>query len=85
MVNLTVKNQIRVLDVSIHNGLDLTRSANGSQSDYTVSESSLMGAPTSYYVHNNDQRHMLDFLEESHKPWLVAVTTLIESPMKMYV
>lgn len=50
-----------------------------------MTESSLLGAPTTYYVHNNDQRHVFDFLEADHKPYLVAVTALIESPMKMYV
>jgi hypothetical protein len=63
----------------------VTRSANGTQGDYSVTESTLMGAPSTHYVHNNDQRHVFDFLEESHKPYLVAVTALIESPMKMYV
>ena len=28
---------------------------------------------------------MLDFLEEENRPYLVAVTTLVESPMKLFV
>lgn len=50
-----------------------------------MSETSIMGAPATYYVNNQDQRHMLDFLDSNHRPYLVAVTALIESPMKMYV
>lgn len=28
---------------------------------------------------------MLDFLDAEHRPYLVAITCIIESPMKMYV
>ena len=86
MANLTVNQpSIKVLKVEIQHGLQVERSANGSEDQYTVSQSSVLGAPTNYYVPKNDQRSFLDFLEEDHKPYCVAVTALIESPMKMYV
>lgn len=33
----------------------------------------------------NDTRSFLDHLEYDHKPYTVAATVLIESPMKLYV
>lgn len=37
------------------------------------------------YVPKNDNRHWLDHLDANHKPYLVAATVMIESPMKLYV
>ena len=55
------------------------------KSDYTVSKSSFLGAPTNYYVPSSDSRNVLDNLETSRRPYCIAVTVLIESPMKMFV
>lgn len=33
----------------------------------------------------DDSRHVFDILDSGHRPYTVAVTALIESPMKMYV
>lgn len=86
MANLTVEQpSIKVLKVEIHHGLNLERKQNASSDDYTISKSSILGAPATYYVPKNDQRHFLDFLESSRRPYCVAVTALIESPMKMFV
>lgn len=44
------------------------------------------GAKHSVYIKKkNDDRHFLDFLDYGIKPYVVAVTALIESPMKLYV
>jgi len=86
MANLTVNQpSVKVLNVEIAHGLNVERNTNGSEDEYTVSQSSVLGAPTNYYVPKNDNRHFLDFLEDDHRPYCVAVTALIESPMKMFV
>jgi hypothetical protein len=86
MANLTVTQpDIKVLKIEIHHGLKVQRSQNASQEDYTISSSSILGAPTKYYVPKKDARTVLDNFEPNHKPYVIAVTALIESPMKMYV
>ena len=85
MANLTVEPNIKVLKVEIAHGLNVERDSNGSAEDYTTSKSSVLGAPTTYYTPVKDERSFLDFLDDSHKPYCVGVTCLIESPMKMYV
>ena len=85
MANLTVEQDIKVLKVEIAHGLNLERDSNGSAEDYTTSQSSVLGASTTYYTPVNDERSFLDFLDEEHKPYCVAVTALVESPMKLYV
>lgn len=86
MANLRVEqDNIQVLKVEIFSGLKVERSENGAESDYVETKSSILGAPCSYFVPKEDNRHFLDVLEEDHKPYLVAVTTLITSPMKLYV
>lgn len=86
MANLTVEQpNIKVLKVEIHNGLKVERSQNSSQEDYNISTSSILGAPTTYYVPKKDTRSILDNFEPNHRPYVIAVTALIESPMKMYV
>lgn len=86
MANLTVEQpSIKVLKVEIHHGLSLERKQNGSIDDYTTSSSSILGAPATYYVPKNDQRHFLDCLDYSRRPYCIAVTALIDSPMKMFV
>jgi hypothetical protein len=86
MANLTVEQpSIKVLKVEINHGLNVERSQNGAKSDYTVSKSSFLGAPTNYYVPTSDSRNVLDNFETSRRPYCIAVTVLIESPMKMFV
>ena len=58
---------------------------NGSVKDWNQTKSSLFGAPITYYTPVNDKRELVDVLESSRKPYLLAVTCLIESPMKLYV
>ena len=50
----------------------------------------IFGAPWKTYVPTNeslDKRDPLDALltPDSHRPYLVSITCLIESPMKLYV
>lgn len=86
MANLTVNQpNMKVLNVELHHGLNVERNQNASKDDYSISESSILGAPTKYYVPKNDQRHVLDNCSPKHKPYVIAVTMLIESPMKMFV
>lgn len=84
MANLTVESKIKVLKVEVHHGLNVDRSKNTAK--FTQTKSSLFGAPATYYVPSElDQRTCLDGLDHNRKPYLVAVTTMMESPMKMYV
>lgn len=52
---------------------------------YSVTNSSMLGAKCDYYTPKNGSQSVLDFLGEDHRPYLVAVTALIESPMKLFV
>lgn len=86
MANLTVTQpSIQILKVEISHGLKLERSLNGVKSDWIVSQTSLMGAPETVYTPAIDERDVIDGLDANHKPYLVAVTAMIESPMKLFV
>ena len=55
MANLTVEQpSIKVLKVEIHHGLNLERKQNAPAEDYNISQSSILGAPATYYVPKND-------------------------------
>lgn len=61
MANLTVHQPvIKVLKTEIAHGLNVDRSANGLESDWSTSESSIMGAPCTYYTPKNDSRSVFD-------------------------
>ena len=87
MANLTVHQpRIDILNVEVHNGLSVTRSHNKPLDEYDVTESTLMGAPLKVYTSKAyDTRSVLDQLDFEYKPYLVSVTTLIHSPMKLFV
>lgn len=88
MANLTVTQpSIKVLKVEVNKGLHYERDSNLSNSEYTVAHSSVLGAKFDTYspMEEKDGRHWLDWLDKNHKPYNVQVTTLIESPMKMYI
>jgi hypothetical protein len=87
MANLTVHQpRIDILNVEVHNGLSVTRSHNKPLDEYDVTESTLMGAPLKVYTSKaGDTRSVLDHLDSEYKPYLVSVTTLIHSPMKLFV
>lgn len=87
MANLTVHQpKIQVLKCEIAHGLAVDRASNGQESDWTKSSSSIMGAPCDYYTPaQSDDRHVLDNLQVGNKPYCIAVTALIESPMKLFV
>ena len=86
MANLTVEQpSIKVLKVEITHGLKRDRTANGSAEDWNVSESSFMGAKARYYTPKDGSHSILDNLDNDYKPYCVAITCLIESPMKMFV
>lgn len=86
MANLTVEQpSIQILKVEITHGLGVDRDADGAADDWNVTQSSLLGAPCTYYTPKNDTRDCIDGLDGSHKPYNVAVTALIESPMKLFV
>lgn len=86
MANLTVEQpSIKVLKVEISHGVSIERARNMPKDAYTVASSSILGSKCDYYKPKSGQQSVLDFLEEEHKPYLVAVTTLIESPMKLFV
>ena len=55
--------------------------------DYTVSSNhNIFGAKWNTYAAKNDDRHFLDSLNmHDHRPYLVSLTCLVESPMKLYV
>ena len=92
MANLTVEQpSIRVLKAEVSQGLQVDRSKNASSiKNYNVSNnSSPLGWSWKTYsplTEKEDKRHFLDVLDTvNHRPYLVSLTCLIESPMKLYV
>ena len=76
---------MRVLKAEVSHGLHVDRSKNLGRNDYTVSQSQLFGAKMQTYIPKNDERSFLDHLDQNYKPYCVAITMLIESPMKLFV
>jgi hypothetical protein len=86
MANMTVQQpKMKLLKVEVHNGISLHRSKNLPASEYNITKSSLFGATQTVYVPKNDTRSMWDHLDSNHKPYVIAATVLIESPMKLFV
>jgi hypothetical protein len=86
MANLTVDQpKIKLLKVEVSHGISVDRASNKPQSQYTVTKGSLFGAPQTVYTPKNDTRHFLDNLDYNYKPYVVAATLLVESPMKLFV
>lgn len=86
MANLTVvQPNIQILKVEVSHGIGVERDANGTAEDWNVSQSSLLGAPCTYYTPTNDQRDCIDGLDGDYKPYNIAVTAMIDSPMKLFV
>ena len=77
------------MKAEVNQGLSLDRSKNArSISDYNVSSNhSIFGAPWKTYAPvQNDSRHFLEMMDTyNHRPYLVALTCLVESPMKLFV
>ena len=63
MANLTVEQPVmKLLKVEIHHGVNVERSQNKPANEYHISNTSLFGAPQTYYTPKNDTRHFLDNL-----------------------
>lgn len=86
MANLTVEQpNMQILKVELNHGLDVERGNNGEASEWVESKSSLLGASCNYFTPAQDTRDLIDGVDAKHRPYSVAVTMLIESPMKMFV
>lgn len=87
MANLRVHQpKIDILNVEVHYGLKVDRSLNQSQDSYNIENSTFLGVPLKVYTHKEgDRRSVLDHLNSDYKPYLVSITTLIHSPMKLFV
>jgi hypothetical protein len=87
MANLTVKPILTPIKVEAFNNISVERAANNFDCK-VVSKSSLFGAPlTTYASAKSDARHAIwdNFLNPDHRPYVVAVTCLVESPMKLFI
>ena len=86
LANLTVEQpKIKILKVEVSHGISVDRSQNKPASEYSITKTTLMGAPHQVYAPKNDTRHFLDHLDYTYKPYVVAATVLVESPMKLFV
>lgn len=87
MANLTVHQpKIEILKVELHHGISVDRNANKSRDKYEITDSTFLGAPMKVYTkESGDSRSVLDFLDTTYNPYLVSITALIHSPMKLYV
>lgn len=67
--------------------MNIERKENMPPSHYTIKKSKFMGATMNTYIPKGpyDTRSCLDHLDRDYKPYLVALTLLVESPMKLYV
>lgn len=88
MANLTVKPTIKPIKVEVFNNLSLER-ADNSFDMKSSSKSKLLGAPLTQFVNpKNDTRNGFwdNFLNpQEHKPYVVAITCVVESPMKLNI
>lgn len=92
MANLTIEQpSIRIIKAEVHQNLSINRDENMQSLDaYDVSNNqSISGAPWKTYApkdSSKDTRHIFDVLGgETHAPYLVQLTCLVDSPMKLYV
>jgi hypothetical protein len=92
MANLTIEQpSIRILKVEVNQNLSVNREQNAqSIKNYNVSNNhSIFGAPWKTFApvdQTKDKRDAFDALSpDAHRPYLVSLTCLIESPMKLYV
>lgn len=88
MANLVVNQpRIDILKVEIHENLKVDRRLNMGEEDYNISKSRTFGGADHYLYKNKegDTRHIMDAFEEHNKPYLLSVTTQVESPMKFFV
>jgi hypothetical protein len=77
-----------LLDVQVFKDLDIERDANLASKDqyYSVTQSSMFGANLHCFF--KDQIDTIidkNFMKADHKPYLLQVTMLVESPMKLYI
>ena len=92
MANLTIEQpSIKILKAEVNQGLYVDRSMNSqSIKNYNVSKNhDIFGAKWNTFApltEKKDSRHVLDVLDTvAHRPFLVSLTCLVESPMKLYV
>ena len=93
MANLTLQQpSIKVLRASIHQNLSVIRSQNmKSVKDYNVTSNHSIGGASWKTYHPIDEskntRDAFDAIDSFHvnKPYLVQVTCVVESPMKLFV
>ena len=93
MANLTIEQpSIKVLRASVHQNLSVNRAANGNTiKNYNVSSNhSIGGASWKTYSPTDeakDKREAFDAIDSFHtnRPYLVQITCVVESPMKLFV
>ncbi len=88
LANLTVQQpSIKVLKVEVSHGMRVARSSNEPVADMKkISHGkSLYGFNVTRYSGEHTMSDMFGFFDRDYAPYLVAVTALIESPMKLYV
>ena len=86
MANLTVEQpSIRVLKAEVNQGVSINRDQNLDLKDYRVSKNhGIFGAKWTTY--KSGREHVFDVLDvDENRPYLVSLTCLVESPMKLYV
>lgn len=76
---------MKLLKIEIHHGISADRSKNMPASEYNITKGKLMGAPQTVYIPKVDTRTVWDHLDYNYKPYTIAATVLIESPMKLFV
>ena len=90
MANLTIEQpSIKVLKAEVHHGLNVVRSQNLKLEEYNVSKSKFMGATWNTYIPKDPKKDTRDAFQvfdfTNHRPYLVQLTCLVESPMKLFV
>jgi hypothetical protein len=87
MANLTIKQpQIDLIGVELTHGLPLNRDERGPREAYNIKKGSMLGAKCTTYTPKEGARHsLIDNIHDDYKPYVLSVTTLVSSPMQLYV
>ena len=87
MANLRVKSDwIDILKVELNHGIPVSWYARQPKQNYNVTESTLLGAKcTNWKLKEGGNTGVLDNMFTNYKPYNVAVTVAMHSPMKLFV
>lgn len=88
MANLRLKSdKIEILKVELTHGVPINRTERLASEEYNISSGSFLGAPLKTFTRKDgkNKHSILDNMFVDYRPYNLAVTTLVSSPMKFFV